>query len=230
MLFNFFGLLFQCPDKPNVTNNIVCSSCGAAGHIAKDCRQKRPGLGGAPMSGDKAKIDEEYMSLMAELGEGPPPEFIRNTANNVTSTNTPTQRKNVMNLFDPQMAPRPLMPPPPPMATNMMTGMSNPMNSIPPPPWPPAPNMTWQPGPPGIMPPPPPPGASSPPQMMPWMSTNAQPPPPGASNTSIMPPTMPPWSQPSFQWPPNNCAPPPPPGIDVTALLTAPPPPPPSSA
>lgn len=24
-----------CPDKPNVTNNIMCSSCGAAGHIAK---------------------------------------------------------------------------------------------------------------------------------------------------------------------------------------------------
>lgn len=25
-------------------------------------------------AGDKAKIDEEYMSLMAELGEGPPPD------------------------------------------------------------------------------------------------------------------------------------------------------------
>ena len=24
-----------CPDKPNVTNNIMCSSCGGAGHIAK---------------------------------------------------------------------------------------------------------------------------------------------------------------------------------------------------
>lgn len=24
-----------CPDKPNVTNNIVCSACGGAGHIAK---------------------------------------------------------------------------------------------------------------------------------------------------------------------------------------------------
>lgn len=71
----------QCPDKPNVTNNIVCSSCGGAGHIARDCRSKRPGQGGPTAAGgiggpggDKAKIDEEYMSLMAELGEGPPPD------------------------------------------------------------------------------------------------------------------------------------------------------------
>nr|CAI5820781.1 unnamed protein product [Callosobruchus analis] len=68
-----------CPDKPNVTNSIVCSSCGAAGHIARDCRSKRPGQGGPPVpgliiGGDKAKIDEEYMSLMAELGEAPPPD------------------------------------------------------------------------------------------------------------------------------------------------------------
>lgn len=42
-----------------MTNNIVCSSCGAAGHIAKDCRSKRPGLGGPPMEGgDITKIDE----------------------------------------------------------------------------------------------------------------------------------------------------------------------------
>jgi len=49
----------QCPDKPNVTNNIVCSSCGGAGHIARDCRQKRPGAGGPNVTGDKNKIDEE---------------------------------------------------------------------------------------------------------------------------------------------------------------------------
>uniref|UniRef100_A0A182JAJ5 Branchpoint-bridging protein n=2 Tax=Anopheles atroparvus TaxID=41427 RepID=A0A182JAJ5_ANOAO len=63
-----------CPDKPNITNNIVCSACGGTGHIARDCRSKRPGHGGPPGSGSNVatKIDEEYMSLMAELGEAPP--------------------------------------------------------------------------------------------------------------------------------------------------------------
>lgn len=65
-----------CPDKPNITNNIVCSACGGAGHISKDCRSKRPGAGGPPVTNAQAKIDEEYMSLMAELGEGPVPEVI----------------------------------------------------------------------------------------------------------------------------------------------------------
>lgn len=211
-----------------MTNNIVCSSCGAAGHIARDCRQKRPGQGGPAAAGDKAKIDEEYMSLMAELGEGPPADFIRPPQGTGGSGNA--SRKSAPNMFDPQMAPRPLMPPPGPM---MPPAMPNGMNAMPPP-WPGAPAMSWQPGPPGIMPPPPPPGASSPPQMMQWMSTNNQPPPPGATATTTgpMPPpaAMPPWQAAPFPWPPNNCAPPPPPGIDMTSLLTAPPPPPPSSS
>ncbi|GLV43931.1 Splicing factor 1 [Carabus blaptoides fortunei] len=230
-----------CPDKPNVTNNIVCSSCGGAGHIARDCRQKRPGLGGPPQPGDKAKIDEEYMSLMAELGEGPPPEFIQNGANRRNGS-TPG-----FNMFDrTPMAPRAIMPGPrPDMNPQMMA----------PPPWPPqAPGvgMPWQPTncPPGLLPPPPPPGASSPPNvppLMPWMGANNQPPPPGAgigANNQPPPPgapaALPPWQQPPpgtmpprgppFQWPPqqNTCMPPPPPGIDMNTLLAAPPPPPPS--
>ncbi|XP_017783383.1 PREDICTED: splicing factor 1 isoform X2 [Nicrophorus vespilloides] len=210
-----------CPDKPNVTNNIVCSSCGAAGHIARDCRQKRPGLGGPQAAGDKAKIDEEYMSLMAELGEGPPPDFVRNGGGS-NSSGSSNSRKNTVNMFDPQTAPRQLMPPPlanPPMMA-AMPGM--------PPPWQNS-NMGWQPGPPGVMPPPPPPGASSPPQMMPWMN-NAQPPPPGAGSNggNLMAPTTMGWPAP-FPWPPGSCPPPPPPGIDMTSLLSAPPPPPPSS-
>ncbi len=100
---------WQCQDKPNVTNNVVCTACGGVGHIAKDCAQRRPGTGfGEGGGGDdgedggggggghhsKAKMDDEvgiqsklneqiftgntyfslqYMSLMAELGEGPPP-------------------------------------------------------------------------------------------------------------------------------------------------------------
>lgn len=42
------------------------------------------------------------MSLMAELGEGPPPDATEKT----------TVQRKAFNIFDAQMAPRPLMPPP----------------------------------------------------------------------------------------------------------------------
>merc|ERR1719251_120370 len=68
---------WQCQDKANVTNNVVCSSCGAVGHIAGDCKQRRPGFGqygeGGGAGGGGAggnKIDQEYLSFMAELGDG----------------------------------------------------------------------------------------------------------------------------------------------------------------
>ena len=68
---------WQCPDKPNVTNAVVCNKCGGTGHIARDCRAQRPFGDGGPDAADDGgagnKIDEEYMSLMAELGEGPAP-------------------------------------------------------------------------------------------------------------------------------------------------------------
>ncbi|XP_041362536.1 splicing factor 1-like isoform X2 [Gigantopelta aegis] len=61
-----------------VTNTIICSVCGGAGHIAQDCKEKKPGdtfrFQQAQTPVDKAKMDSEYMSLMAELGEGPPPQ------------------------------------------------------------------------------------------------------------------------------------------------------------
>lgn len=63
-----------------VTNTIICTNCGGTGHLGKDCKQQRPGdtyrmLQQHPHEAppDKAKMDSEYMSLMAELGEGPPP-------------------------------------------------------------------------------------------------------------------------------------------------------------
>jgi len=68
---------WQCQDKANVTNNVVCSGCGAVGHIAGDCKQRRCGasFGGQYGEGGGAgnnKIDEEYLSFMAELGDGNP--------------------------------------------------------------------------------------------------------------------------------------------------------------
>lgn len=82
----------------------MCSSCGGAGHIARDCRSKRPGQGGPAaagmgsmgQAGDKAKIDEEYMSLMAELGEGPPPDRSKTGQ----ARQTPNPNPNYPGLFD----------------------------------------------------------------------------------------------------------------------------------
>lgn len=45
-------------------------------------------------AGDKAKIDEEYMSLMAELGEGPPPDRSK------TGQARQTPNPNYPGLFD----------------------------------------------------------------------------------------------------------------------------------
>jgi splicing factor 1 len=118
-----------CPDKPNVTNNIVCSACGGAGHISKDCKSKRPGLGGVEGSNNQAKIDEEYMSLMAELGE-------------VQPQDAPTKEPQApaskpYNIFDNprhQPAPRPLCPPSAPPVNNSNFNPMPPMSG-PPPPW-----------------------------------------------------------------------------------------------
>uniref|UniRef100_A0A183CMY9 Branchpoint-bridging protein n=1 Tax=Globodera pallida TaxID=36090 RepID=A0A183CMY9_GLOPA len=56
---------WECMEAPNVTANVICTACGGAGHIARDCKNPRPGFDGAMM-------DAEYSALMAELGEKPP--------------------------------------------------------------------------------------------------------------------------------------------------------------
>lgn len=126
---------FLCPDKPNVTNNIVCSACGSAGHISKDCKSKRPGLGGIEGSNNQAKIDEEYMSLMAELGEAPQETI---TPREAPIVPLPPQKPS-FNIFDNQrhQQPRPL--------SNLNNNMNNnngnmptpgpPPSVAPPPPW-----------------------------------------------------------------------------------------------
>uniref|UniRef100_A0A2M4CH87 Branchpoint-bridging protein n=1 Tax=Anopheles darlingi TaxID=43151 RepID=A0A2M4CH87_ANODA len=96
-----------CPDKPNVTNNIICSACGGTGHIARDCRMKRPGHGGSQAAADPqaTKIDEEYMSLMAELGEAPP----QDTAGGHGGGGGGGGNRGSYRMFEPRSAPRPLM-------------------------------------------------------------------------------------------------------------------------
>ncbi|OCT84206.1 hypothetical protein XELAEV_18022346mg [Xenopus laevis] len=61
--------------ETSITNTTVCTKCGGAGHIASDCKftsvTVRPG---EPQSAqDKARMDKENLSFMAELGEAPLP-------------------------------------------------------------------------------------------------------------------------------------------------------------
>ena len=45
-----------------VTNTIICTNCGGAGHLSKDCKQSRPGDTFRNMiqeNTDKAKMDSE---------------------------------------------------------------------------------------------------------------------------------------------------------------------------
>ncbi|PVD39561.1 hypothetical protein C0Q70_02196 [Pomacea canaliculata] len=193
-----------------VTNTIVCTVCGGAGHIAQDCKERKPGdtfrMHHMQSTTDRAKMDSEYMSLMAELGEGPPPK----------STPAPPQPMQRPPLFQNQ-------PPPNPMAFN--------------PPWqqqqqpmgPPRPNM----GPPNFQPP----GMGMGMGNMPPMSQPVRmPPPPGpvpmpGNMGAQVPPSVRPWqpalnaSAPSgLQNPSGPLGVPPPPN-----MLSAPPPPPPST-
>ena len=54
---------WQCQDRANVTNSIVCTTWGGVGHPAKDCTGKRPGQGfgegGFGGDGPNKNIDEE---------------------------------------------------------------------------------------------------------------------------------------------------------------------------
>ncbi|XP_034484814.1 splicing factor 1 isoform X2 [Drosophila innubila] len=241
---------WQCPDKPIVTNTIVCTSCGGTGHLTKDCRNKRPGSGapGMAMEDSQAKIDEEYMSLMAELGEGPPP-----SAPKPEAPAAPQLHRASYSIFDKKPSQMQAIQSPPssssrdhqremgggwgappphehPMGMDPGMGMDHSMGMSP---YVPAPPV-------GQVPPP------MPPPLMPWMNAPQPPPPasepmnppiPGTLAPLIPPPPgtgappMPPWATGYPGWgtgyappPPPPCAPPPP-----TISLTQPPPPPPPS-
>ncbi|XP_032213123.1 splicing factor 1 isoform X8 [Mustela nigripes] len=109
---------WQSSETRSITNTTVCTKCGGAGHIASDCKFQRPG---DPQSAqDKARMDKEYLSLMAELGEAPVPASVGSSSGPAT---TPLAS-----------APRPAAPannPPPPSL--MSTTQSRPpwMNSGP---------------------------------------------------------------------------------------------------
>ncbi|XP_036286395.1 splicing factor 1 isoform X9 [Pipistrellus kuhlii] len=109
---------WQSSETRSITSTTVCTKCGGAGHIASDCKFQRPG---DPQSAqDKARMDKEYLSLMAELGEAPVPASVGSSSG---PASTPLAS-----------APRPAAPannPPPPSL--MSTTQSRPpwMNSGP---------------------------------------------------------------------------------------------------
>lgn len=97
---------WECMEAQNVTASIVCTACGGAGHIAKDCKNPRAAL-------DPAMIDSEYSALMAELGEKAPSAA---AAGMVFSSPTSTGVKTTMPLgaFQaPPVRPRFTLPGPP---------------------------------------------------------------------------------------------------------------------
>lgn len=153
------------------------------------------GPAAAAAAGDKAKIDEEYMSLMAELGEGPPPEK-KTTQNQTRPTNT--MSASYPNIFDNNRSqPRALMAAPAHPPPNMI------------PPGPPPPLM---PPPPGMAPPgmAPPPGMAHPPWSQPDMNNMN-----GMNQVNNMSNMAPQWGQPPVSMPPPPGVmqpPPPPPG------------------
>lgn len=85
-----------------VTNTILCTICGGAGHISQDCKQRRPGdtfrAAMNQMPADRAKMDSEYMSLMAELGEGVPPSKQSSSGAATSTPNIPFNARGPLHL------------------------------------------------------------------------------------------------------------------------------------
>ncbi|XP_038851814.1 LOW QUALITY PROTEIN: splicing factor 1-like [Salvelinus namaycush] len=91
---------WQSTEPRSVTNTTLCTKCGGAGHISSDCKFTSsfaaPRAGEPPQSAqDKARMDKEYLSLMAELGEAPVPSsggghsINQNSGHNRGSNNQP---------------------------------------------------------------------------------------------------------------------------------------------
>ncbi|KXJ27733.1 splicing factor 1 [Exaiptasia diaphana] len=215
---------WECPEQRNVTNSVICTKCGGAGHLANDCVQKE-GIAPIPnIQVDKAKMDSEYLSLMAELGEGPPPPPV------VAAPPPPPPPIEVAPLpvpakpplanpapAAPWNAPKPLMSTPVPRPN--IRPPANGSGGPPQPPW-----SKQQ----GLLPPPGHPhGINTPrvPFQSPVSSVQAPPPPP-ATGTQAPPwqtsGNVPPWQVGR----PQGFAPPPPPPPTFTQFQPPPPPPP----
>ncbi len=176
---------YQCPEQKNFTSQATCEICGGIGHLAMDCKFKRDpeslllmqtpetkvlfvGLLFVVSFFAKAKIDSEYMSLMAELGERPSQMPGQPPAAESTSSSLPWAKPSG---GVPSAAPWENRAPAAPSQTPLLPWAPQ-AQARPPPPPPPQQQLPWaQPpwgstagGPPGSVPPPPPPPGGQ----LPW--------------------------------------------------------------
>ncbi|TPX37449.1 hypothetical protein SmJEL517_g00588 [Synchytrium microbalum] len=61
---------YECPEGKNFTANLVCRICNGVGHVARDCNQRNNPEYLQKANQREQQLDNEYASLMAELGEG----------------------------------------------------------------------------------------------------------------------------------------------------------------
>ncbi|KAJ1925374.1 hypothetical protein IWQ60_004606 [Tieghemiomyces parasiticus] len=63
---------FECTETVNVTNNVVCRACRGVGHTERDCRVKHDPNFQRESRHQDEQLNQDYNSLMAELGEAVP--------------------------------------------------------------------------------------------------------------------------------------------------------------
>ncbi len=75
-----------------VTNTIICGLCGSAGHITSDCKLRNSSESEGPSEkqptwAEREKMDTEYLSLMAELGQGQAPDISKSAGKCIINRN-----------------------------------------------------------------------------------------------------------------------------------------------
>lgn len=60
---------YECSETQNFTINLTCRICNGHGHTARDCMERNNPEALQQAKQRDQKLDSEYLSLMAELGE-----------------------------------------------------------------------------------------------------------------------------------------------------------------
>lgn len=167
---------YECTETQNFTINLTCRICGSHGHTPRDCMERNNPEALQQAKQRDQKLDSEYLSLMAELGENV--ETSRNSETGVKvghygpSGGSKPPWASVGSPTAPPWASKPSI-----TASNAPTGA----NTLPP----------WQqqniPPPPGLGSAPPPPGLST--TTTPWSTAKSTYPPPPPPGSSLYPPT-----------------------------------------